>query len=98
MIIKLSNNTILEDVRLNGNNYVTNEVVTEETFKDGLNEVEVCDGDDVQVLKNQKLVQISKYGDENYFILVEKTKDELENEELKKKIADLTEIILLGGK
>lgn len=102
----LQDGTIINNLLMNGNNFISKTEITEEMFSDNLRKV-VIGGDNHnerdEVHHNLKLIQIQKQitQDANefewWFILAEKTKEELEKEELKQLIADLTETVLLGG-
>lgn len=94
--IKLSDGTIIDNLELNGNNYIPKNLDTK-VFKNNLDKVIITDKDgNVEEFYNQK-VQFTKIGEIDTFILMEKDKDEAENERLLRLMADLTEIVLLGG-
>ena len=63
--ITLSNGTVLDNLGLNGNNYITQEEITEETFADGLAPVIINDEEHPQM----ELVQIQEHDDGRWFIL-----------------------------
>lgn len=69
--IELASGKRFENLRLNGNNYVSDEEVTEDDFDD-LSEVTITDSEgNVQVLHNMELLQVQQYEDDFYFILAE---------------------------
>ena len=69
--IELASGKKFLDLRLNGNNYVSSEEVTENDFDD-LSEVTITDSEGrVQVLHNVELLQVQQYDDGFYFILEE---------------------------
>lgn len=95
----LSDGTQLKNLKLNGNNWITSEVITEDTFSGKLNKVSVTDGETTQEYTDQTLVQIQQYGNEYWFILGEQTQDEKINQsitELQVALADVYEQ-MLGG-
>lgn len=55
----LSDGTKLSNLSLNGNNFISTEEVTEETFRGKLTEVTISDGETEQVIHNAELIQIS---------------------------------------
>lgn len=91
--IKLSDGTTLENLGLNGNNFVSRAEVTETTFTGKLKGVEITD-DEGKIKKHDEmeLVQVAHYADGYYFILVDKVATE--TEQLAKAIADLTAMMM----
>lgn len=95
----LSDGTQLKNLKLNGNNWITSEVITENTFSGKLNRVSVTDGKTTQEYTDQTLVQIQQYGNEYWFILGEQTQDEKINQsitELQVAFAEVYEM-MIGG-
>jgi len=89
--VKLNDGTII-NAELNGNNFIP-DVLDKNVFIGNLDIVTITDNDgNEEVLLNQK-VQFAKIGDAETFILRNKTKEE----ELLELLADLTEVVLLGG-
>ena len=80
--ITLSDGTQLTDLRLNGNNFVSEAEVTEDTFKGKLSKVnfegKVNGKAFSQECNQMELVQIAHYKDGYYFVLREITQEELE--------------------
>ncbi len=69
--IELASGKEFRNLRLNGNNYVSVEEVTEDDFDD-LSEVTITDSEgNIQVLHNVELLQVQQYEDGFYFILAE---------------------------
>ena len=91
--IKLSDGTTLDDLALNGNNFVSQAEVTGATFAGKLKGVEITD-DEGKTEKHEEmeLVQVAHYSDGYYFILVDKVV--AETEQLAKAIADLTAMMM----
>lgn len=80
--IALSDGTVLK-VEVNGNNYISKTAISKATFEDNLSEV-VIDG---VTYENMVLVQLVEHEDGTYwFILREKTAQEIENEKLRSDI------------
>lgn len=95
--LKLSDGTILDNLELNGNNYISDTIVPDEVFLNNLGTVVLVKGDTSITYRNMKLIQNIAIEDKSWFVLAEKSEAEIENENLKKMLADLTEIVLLGG-
>lgn len=74
----LSDGSELDDLKLNGNNYISNTELTEDTFSGNLSSVTIEGSDgSAQTMGESELVQIVKTGDEYWFILREYSADEL---------------------
>ena len=72
--IALSNGTELKNLELNGNNFISQEEITEETFEDGLSPV-VINGEEHEQMA---LVQVVRHEDGRYwFILRDVTAEEI---------------------
>ena len=80
--ITLADGTVMDNLRLNGNNFVSDAEVTEDDFDGNLSEVTIVNGDHEQVMKNAELIQITHYSDGWYFILREIPADELEKRQM----------------
>lgn len=80
--ITLSDGIQLTDLRLNGNNFVSEAEITEETFRGKLSKVKfegkVNGAPFEQECNQMELVQIAHYEDGYYFVLREITQEELE--------------------
>ena len=69
--ITLSDGTVLSDLALNGNNFVSETKVIEAMFAGKLDTVTITDGETTEVLHNVELIQIAHYADGWYFIMRE---------------------------
>lgn len=77
--IVLENGTIIDNLKLNGNNFVTKEELSADTFIGNLSVVTINDGENDMVYENMSLVQLVKYDDEYWFILRTMTQKELQD-------------------
>ncbi len=103
--ITLYDGTILENLELNGNNYISDTIIDSNIFTDNLATVEIHDGEQSQIYTDMKLVANQLYDNKSWFILAQKTmedkerervdKIELENIELKELLADIVEELLI---
>ena len=84
--ITLSDGTQLKDLKLNGNNFVSETEVTENDFKGKLSKVIIEGQEDGQVVKQEyehmELVQVAHYEDGYYFILRELSKAEIKERKM----------------
>ena len=83
MKIILSNGNTVENLIINGNNYISDEIISDDVFTDGLAVVTVVDGKTSTEYKNMKLIQNIVIDDKSWFILAEKTEEEILKERLK---------------
>ena len=80
IMIALSNGTELTGLELNGNNYISKEALTEETFNDGLSPV-VINGEEHEQMA---LVQCIQHADgRTWFILRDVTAEEVAQAKLR---------------
>lgn len=94
--ITLSDGTKLDNLALNGNNFISSTKLTEDDFKDKLSKVTITDDDGKSTdYTDMVLVQVTKVGDETWFILGEKAPDEVSK--LRDAVASLTNMIMQGG-
>src|SRR5690554_6092216 len=95
--IKLTDGTELKNLKLNGNNFISDTIIEDDIFKDNLDTVIITDENSSTEYHDMKLIQNKVYNNQSWFILAEKTKEEKEKERLLELIADLTEIVLMEG-
>ena len=94
--IQFPDGSVIDNLELNGNNHIPQTPIDAGVF-DGIDRISIIDQDgNVEDFYNFKIVFAEVSGRQS-FIITTKTKEEIENEELKKRLADLTEIVLLGG-
>ena len=97
--IKLYDGTILENLELNGNNFISNTIIPDTVFENNLKTVEVFDGENTQILTDQFLAANRVENGQSWFVIIDKT-PEMKREEsmtdLQLALAELYES-LLGG-
>lgn len=91
--ITLADGTSVGGLKLNGNNFISTTEVTEEMFEDNLSEVTIEGSDTTEKHENMELVQISKMGDEWWFILRDIPAEELEQMALKAQLDYLSMMV-----
>jgi hypothetical protein len=92
--LELADGTKLENLRTNGNNFVSDTPIEDSVFEGNLSVVKLTTPDGVTEYKDLKLVQNRQFGDVYMFILAEKTPAEKEKEELLQLLADIAELTL----
>lgn len=93
--IILNNGDVLEKLELNGNNYISDKIIESSTFENNLDNVIVEDGEGNAIeYKNMKLIQNIIVDGKSWFILAEKSKEDL----LLERMSELEELaLILGG-
>ncbi len=81
--ITLEDGTIIGDLRLNGTNFVSKTEITSDMFDGKLSTVTFSDGEVEDVHHNMELVQITKEGDEWWFVLIDIPENELKMDKLR---------------
>lgn len=84
--ITLADGTVISDLRLNGNNFVSKSRISETKFDGNLSEVIINDGEVDEIHGPMALVQVTKMGDEYWFILRDLSKNELEMAQIRANI------------
>lgn len=93
--VTLSDGTKLENLGMNGNNFVSATEVTEEMFVGKLAEVTIENGETTETMHDAELVQIAHYGNLGwYFILREIPADERASHQLR---ADVDYLLIMEG-
>ncbi|MDD6195421.1 MAG: hypothetical protein PUB12_00735 [[Clostridium] aminophilum] len=89
--IKLSNGRTISGLGLNGNNFISDHEIADSLFDGGLEDVEITNEEsgEVQHMKNAFLVQNQQYGSEWWFILEEKTAEQVAREKMEAIITDV---------
>lgn len=76
--VTLADGTELSNLRLNGNNFISDVEVDPAIFEDNCSPVTINDGEHDDVHENMALVQVVKMGEEYWFVLRDLTQDELD--------------------
>ena len=87
--IKLYDGTVLDNLILNGNNFISDKIIPDDIFTDNLNEVEISDGENTQIYNDMVLVANRVIDGKSWFILAEKTPEQKEKEALEAIITDI---------
>ena len=86
--IILENGIEIDNLELNGNNYISENIIESSIFEDNLGQVSIFEDGVETAYENMKLVQNKVNGFQSWFILVEKTKDEIEKETIGQEISE----------
>ncbi len=88
-VVKLADGTELKNLELNGNNFISDTIIDSEIFKDNLETVFIANEEGSTTYSDMKLIQNKVYGTQSWFILAEKTKDEIDKEQQEAVLAGL---------
>jgi len=86
--IILENGIEIDNLELNGNNYISENIIESSIFEDNLGQVSIFEDGVETAYENMKLVQNKVNGTQSWFILVEKTKEEIEKETIGQEISE----------
>lgn len=94
--VTLSDGTKLDDLTLNGNNFISSTAVEASQFDGKLKSVTITDSDGKEEKhENMVLVQVTHPSDaEWWFILADKSKDQIKQEQFEQSIASLTDMMM----
>ena len=84
--ITLADGTELTDLRLNGDNYISDEPVSEDIFDENCTPLIVSDGETEEVHENAELIQVAQYGSEYWITFRDLTQAELDNAKMRSDI------------
>lgn len=93
--IKLADGTVIDNLGLNGNNFISTAEISASLFEDNLAPVEISDGTTTETHESMELVQITNpVSGEYWFALRDFTDEELAQQQLR---ADLEYLAMMAG-
>ena len=95
--VTLQDGTALDNLTLNGNNYISETLIDDAVFMNNLDTITINDGETTQTYTNMKLVANQVFDGKSWFILAEKSPQDIEKERLEKELVDLWDVVLFGG-
>lgn len=95
--ITLADGIELKDLELNGNNFISNTIISDSIFENNLKIVEISDGENTQIYNDMVLVANRVIDGKSWFILAEKTPEQKEKEEFENNIADIYATLISKG-
>lgn len=90
--IALADGTTIENLTLNGNNYISPEPIEADIFAGNCAPMTISDGENEEVHENAELVQCVQYGDEYWLVFRDISDEEQRMNDLEDAVA-----LLLGG-
>lgn len=97
--ITLADNTKLENLVLNGNNYISETVIEDSVFDNNLSTVKISDGTTTETFTDMRLMSNRVEGGKSWFVLGEKTEQQKKEEEINRKIYEIEQamyVLLIG--
>lgn len=76
--ITLADGTQINNLRVNGNNFISDTIIEADMFLGKCSRVVINDGNSENTYENLELVQIAKHNEEYWFVLEMLTKEELQ--------------------
>ena len=97
--ITLSNGTKLENLELNGNNYISEQIIEDSVFEGGLDTVEISDGETTETFTDMRLMSTRVDNGKSWFVLGEKTAQQKKDEALSLELEEMRQAMnaLLTG-
>ena len=95
--IKLYDGTVLENLTLNGNNFISDTIIPDTVFENNLKLIEISDGETTQTLTDQFLAANRVENDQSWFVIIDKTPEQKEKEEFENNIADIYATLISKG-
>lgn len=75
--ITLADGTVIDNLKLNGNNFISPVEIDETIFDENCSNVTISDGEKEDIHINMELVQITKMGEEYWFVLRDVSEQEI---------------------
>ena len=92
--ITLADGTDIRNLRLNGNNFISDAPISETIFDGNGSTVIINDGETDEFHENMELVQITPVGDEYWFVLRDLTAAELKQIKMQ---SDIEYVAMMAG-
>ena len=92
--ITLADGTEIRNLRLNGNNFISDAPISETIFDGNGSTVIINDGETDEFHENMELVQITPVGDEYWFVLRDLTAAELKQIKMQ---SDIEYVAMMAG-
>lgn len=92
--ITLQDGTRLENLVLNGNNFISDTIIEDAVFADNLATVTISDGKTTDTYTDMKLIANRVWDGKSWFVLAEKTEQEKKEEARDNKIDEILQAVL----
>lgn len=97
--ITLADGTKLENLELNGNNYIAEGVIEDSVFEGNLDTVTITDGETTETFTDMRLMSNIVRDNRSWFVLGEKSAQQKKEEAMAKQMAEMQKAmsVLLTG-
>ena len=97
--ITLADGTKLENLELNGNNYIAEGVIEDSVFEGNLDTVTITDGETTETFTDMRLMSNIVRDNRSWFVLGEKSAQQKKEEAMEKQMAEMQKAmsVLLTG-
>lgn len=97
--ITLADGTKLENLKLNGNNYIAEGVIEDSVFEGNLDTVTITDGETTETFTDMRLMSNIVRDNRSWFVLGEKSVQQKKEEAMEKQMAEMQKAmsVLLTG-
>lgn len=92
--VTLADGTIIDNLKLNGNNYISKTPIDATMFAENCSPVSITDGINEEVHSSMELVQITENAGEYWFVLRDFSSDELAQMKMR---SDIEYIAMMAG-
>lgn len=91
--VTINATTFFRNLRLNGDNFISNAEIKDSDFPESPFTVVISDGERKTTIENTELAQVKQYGDEWWFVLRKIPAEELERKTMISQIQMLEELL-----
>lgn len=95
--ITLQDGTVINELELNGNNYISNTVIPDKVFDRNLGKVEISDGETTEIFFDMKLMSNIEREGRSWIVLGQKTEQDFLLEAIAQQRADVDYIAIMKG-
>lgn len=92
--ITLSDGTVIDNLKLNGNNFISNEIIDPMLFNGNCSPVVISEGTNEEIHDNMELVQITQVNGDYWFVLRDIAISELKQLKLQ---SDIEYMAMMAG-
>lgn len=87
--IKLQDGTTIDDLELNGNNFIAQEAVSDDVFKDNMKTVTISDGETEETYSDMRLMSNIVRDGRSWIVIGEKSAEEKRREAVDSSFTDI---------
>lgn len=92
--ITLADGTEIKNLKLNGDNFISDAEISADVFKGNCSLVAISNGDTTEIHANMELVQVTKMSNEYWFVLRDISAEEIEKIKMQ---SDIEYVAMMAG-